>query len=152
MALGTKPIAITAPQYGAFTVTSIVGQAGNNYPDTGAGASTTTAGNAHWEDLGLAVDEFEVEILAIIMAPGCTAILTELLGTGVAHYFVSGKANQEQTIGSTTAITGTSNPWGYQFAPGAGPRFRGGFKYTLSGAGGTIMYRIHAYHNKDAGY
>ena len=143
MTLDSKQAMQTFPYVGAYTVTSPTGLAGNNYPDNGAGATTTTVGNAHWTDLGLAAGEFEVEVVGIILAPGCTAIITELMGTGTAHYFLAGKANQEQTLGGTTAITGTSNPWGYQFAPGAGMRFRDGFKFTLSGAGGTMIYKIH---------
>lgn len=142
MALGTKPIAITAPQCGSFSLTrSTAGS--SQYPEDGRGSTTTTAGNAHWTDLGLAAGEFEVEITAIVVAAGGVLSIAELKASGTAHLFPGGGS-----IGSG----GGGVPASITFAAGAGPRMQDGFIASFITAGGTIFYKIHAYHNKDAGY
>lgn len=142
----TRTIAKSAPFVGSYTVTSPIGLAGNNYPDNGRGATTSTVGNAHWTDLGLTAGQFEVEITMIILATGCTLTLTELAAGATAHYFQGG-ATAAQANDTGTEVLGSGESGVFPFPPGFGPRMQDGFKYTLTGAGGTICYRIHVYHD-----
>lgn len=141
-----KPIVESVPRVGSYSVTSPIAQAGNNYPDTGRGASTATVGDAHWTDLGLVAGEFEVEITGLVLATGCTLMLTELLAGGTAHFFQGGAtAAQANDVGTETLGSGESGI--FMFAEGRGPRMVDGFKYTLTAAGGTVFYKIHRYYS-----
>ena len=55
-----RAINSTEPPFGQGAFWMETGTVTDAYPDDGRGASTTTAGDAHWEDLNLNAGEFEV--------------------------------------------------------------------------------------------
>ena len=94
----------------------------DQYPDTGRGGNTSTAGNALWEDLGIVAGTFEVVIEAIVLDTGATScVITEL------HADAS----------TNTIVRNPACPLNIPM--------RDGFKVTTVGNGVYIQFRIHRY-------
>ena len=110
------------PSNGAYRVTSVGADGSPTYPDNGRGAKTTTIGNAHWTDLGLAAGGFCVMIHHVTSPSGTTITLAELGAGGTSQIFVGGSPN----------------------ALVVPIRMEGGFAFQTS-AGGFISYTIHEY-------
>ena len=137
MAYGTLTAGVTVPPQGAFTATTPTAATGQ-YPTTGRGNISPTAGLAHWTALGLTAGNFEVEIVGIIIAATGTCAITELKASAVTHFFPGGAG-----AGSGASNGGGGNPGVFMFPHGI--RCQDGFAVTFSGAGGTVLYRIHVY-------
>jgi hypothetical protein len=109
------------PPQGAYRVTSSAADGSATYPDDGRGLKTTTAGNAHWTDMGLTAGTFEVLVSHITIPTGGFATLLETKAGGTSQIFPAGTHPMDPPI-----------------------RFMDGFAFTTN-AGATIIYRIHEY-------
>ena len=110
------------PTDGVYRVTSTAADGSATYPDNGRGAKITTAGNAHWTDMGFSSGEFWVEVTHVTVASGGFLTLVENEDATTSQIFPAGT---------------------HPMRPGL--RMKGGFSFNTSG-GGTILYRIHAVH------